>query len=135
MTYLLDTNICIYIIKNQYVDLVKKLRVVGIENVGISTITLAELEFGVANSNRPSETMTRLYEFLVPFTIIDFNMDSARYYGKIRKELKDLGQPIGPMDLLIAAIALAHNQTLVTNNVKKFEKVTELKIENWITSY
>ncbi len=133
MSYLLDTNICIYIIKNQYVDLVKKLREVGIENVAISTITIAELEYGVANSNQLSETMTRLYEFLVPFAIIDFDMDSARYYAKIRKELKDLGQPIGSMDTLIAAIALAHQQTLVTNTVKEFAKVIGLKIENWIT--
>jgi tRNA(fMet)-specific endonuclease VapC len=132
MTYLLDTNICIYIIKNQYVDLVKKLRRVGIENVGISTITIAELEYGVANSRTPGETMTRLYEFLVPFSIIDFGLGAARFYGKIRKELKDQGQPIGPMDTLIAAIALAHGQILVTNNVKGFTKVSGLKIENWI---
>ncbi len=113
-------------------DLVKKLREVGIESVAISTITIAELECGVANSNQLSETMTRLYEFLVPFAIIDFDMDSARYYAKIRKELKDLGQPIGSMDTLIAAIALAHQQTLVTNTVKEFAKVIGLKIENWI---
>lgn len=132
MRFLLDTNICIYIIKNQYVQLVKKLRQTGVENIGISTITVAELEYGVANSNRPAESMTKLYEFLVPFTIIDFDMDSARFYGKIRKELKDIGQPIGPMDTLISSIALAHGFTLVTNNVKEFARVPKLKIENWI---
>ncbi len=133
MTFLLDTNICIYIIKNRYVDLVKKLRAVGIEQVGISTITIAELEFGVANSVRPEETMSKLYEFLVPFTIVDFDMHAARYYGKIRKVLKDLGQPIGPMDTLIASIGLAHGLTLVTNNEKEFARVPDLKIENWIS--
>lgn len=133
MTYLLDTNICIYIIKNRYVDLVKKLREVGIENVGISTITVAELEYGVANSAKPGETMAKLYEFLVPFAILDFDMHAARHYGRIRKTLKDIGQPIGPLDMLIAAIALAQGQALVTNNVKEFARVPGLKIENWIT--
>lgn len=132
MTFLLDTNICIYIIKNRYVDLVKKLRVVGIEQVGISTITIAELEFGVANSVRPEETMSKLYEFLVPFNILDFEMHAARYYGKIRKLLKGMGQPIGTMDMLIASIALANDLTLVTNNEKEFTRVPDLRIENWI---
>ena len=133
MKYLLDTNICIYIIKNRFVSLVKKLREVGIENVGVSTITIAELEYGVANSSRPGESMTKLYEFLVPFSILDFDMDATRYYGKIRKELNDIGQPIGPMDTLIAAIALAHGQTLVTNNAKEFSRVADLKIQNWVS--
>jgi len=132
MKYLLDTNICIYIIKNRYVELAQKLREVGIENVGVSTITIAELEYGVANSNRPDESMAKLYEFLVPFIVVDFDMDSARYYGKIRKELKDIGQPIGPLDTLISAIALSQGATLVTNNVKEFARVTHLKIEKWI---
>lgn len=132
MKYLLDTNICIYVIKNRYVELVGKLREVGIENVGISTITVAELEYGVANSNRPAESMTKLYEFLVPFTIMDFDMNSTRYYGKISKELKGLGQPVGPMDTLIASIALAHDLTLVTNNAKEFARVAGLRLENWI---
>lgn len=132
MTYLLDTDICIYIIKNRYVSLVKKLRRVGIENVGISAVTVAELEYGVSNSDRSGESRARLYEFMVPFAFIDFDLNAARQYGKIRKELKDLGQPIGPMDTLIAAIAMAHGQILVTNNGKEFGKVPGLKTENWI---
>lgn len=132
MTYLLDTDICIYIIKNRYVSLIKKLRRVGIENVGISAVTVAELEYGVSNSDRSGESRARLYEFMAPFAFIDFDLNAARQYGKIRKELKDLGQPIGPMDTLIAAIAMAHGQTLVTNNGKEFGKVPGLKTENWI---
>ena len=134
MKYLLDTDICIYIIKNRFVELINKLREVGIENVGISTITIAELEYGVANSNRPQESMARLYEFLVPFSIIDFNFDCARCYGKIRKHLKDQGQPIGPLDTLISAIAMAQGHTLVTNNVKEFSRIPDLKIENWVNT-
>ena len=132
MTYLLDTDICIYIIKNRFVGLIKKLRRVGIENVGISAVTVAELEYGVSNSDRSGESRARLYEFMVPFAFIDFDLNAARQYGKIRKELKDLGQPIGPMDTLIAAIAMAHGQILVTNNGKEFGKVPGLKTENWI---
>lgn len=132
MTYLLDTDICIYIIKNRFVGLIKKLRRVGIENVGISAVTVAELEYGVSNSDRSGESRARLYEFMVPFAFIDFDLNAARQYGKIRKELKDLGQPIGPMDILIAAIAMAHGHTLVTNNAKEFGKVPGLKTENWI---
>jgi tRNA(fMet)-specific endonuclease VapC len=132
MTYLLDTDICIYIIKNRFVGLIKKLRRVGIENVGISAVTVAELEFGVSSSDRSGESRARLYEFMVPFAFVDFDLNAARQYGKIRKELKDLGQPIGPMDTMIAAIAMARGQTLVTNNGKKFGKVPGLKTENWI---
>jgi tRNA(fMet)-specific endonuclease VapC len=132
MTYLLDTDICIYIIKSRFVGLVKKLRRVGIENVGISAITVAELEYGVSNSDRSGESRAKLYEFMVPFTFVDFDLNAARQYGKIRKELKDLGQPIGPLDTMIAAIAMARGKTLVTNNVKEFGKVPGLKTENWI---
>lgn len=132
MTYLLDTDICISIIKNRFVGLIKKLRRVGIENVGISAITIAELEYGVSNSDRSGESRARLYEFMVPFAFIDFDLNAARQYGKIRKELKERGQPIGPMDTMIAAIAMAHGQTLVTNNGKEFGKVPGLKTENWI---
>jgi tRNA(fMet)-specific endonuclease VapC len=132
MTYLLDTDICIYTIKNRFAGLVKKLRQVGIENVGVSSITVAELEYGVSNSNRSGESRAKLYEFMVPFAFFDFDLNAARQYGKIRKELKDLGQPIGPMDMLIASIAMANGQTLVTNNTKEFGKVPGLKTENWI---
>ena len=134
MTYLLDTDICIYILKNRFVGLVKKLRRVGIENVGISAITVAELEYGVLNSDRSGESRTKLYEFMIPFAFIDFDLNAARHYGKIRKELQDLGQPIGPMDTMIAAIAMTNGTTLVTNNVKEFGKVPGLKTENWIAA-
>ncbi len=131
MKYLLDTDICIYVLKHRYLRLVEKLRRVGIENVGVTTITLAELEYGVANSQKPAETTARLYEFLAPFSFLDFDADSARHYGGIRKTLKDQGRPIGPMDILIASVALAHDRVLVTNNIGEFTRVPGLKIENW----
>ena len=112
--------------------IVNKLGKVGVENVAVSAITIAELEFGVAGCKQPEETKIKLYEFLSPFTIIDFDVNAAQYYGKIRNELKEMGQIIGPMDMLIASISLAQKMTLVTNNVKEFARVPELKIENWV---
>ena len=131
MKYLLDTNICIYIIKKQYPEVVAKLVKTGFENIAISSITLAEMEFGAANSNRSFEAQAALLEFILPFEILDFNSDAASCYGKIRKELKDKGQPISDMDLLIASIAMTNNLTLVTNNEKEFRRIPELKVENW----
>lgn len=131
MKYLLDTNICIYLIKNQYPEVLSKLLRVGFDKIGISTITLAELEYGVANSNRTFEVQTALLEFILPFEILDFNYSAASFYGKIRKELKDKGQPISDMDMLIASIAMANELIMVTNNEKEFKRISGLKIENW----
>ncbi len=132
MMYLLDTNICIYIIKNQYLEIINKLDKVGIDKIGVSSVTIAEMEYGIAKSLKPKEAEAKLYEFLVPFEIYDFTISSARYYGRIRAELTKFGTPIGPMDMLIASIALSNEMTLVTNNVKEFERIRNLKIENWI---
>jgi len=132
MNYLLDTNICIYIIKNQYIDIAKKIEKVGIENIFVSTITVAEMEYGISKSSKPKESEAKLYEFLVPFTIVDFDLNAARYYGKIRNQLTQKGTPIGAMDLLIASIGLANEFVVVTNNEKEFERVPSLKIQNWI---
>ena len=131
MKYLLDTNICIYLIKKQYPEILSKLLRVGFDKIGISTITLAELEYGVANSNRTFEVQTALLEFILPFEILDFNYTAASFYGKIRKELKDKGQPISDMDMLIASIAMANELIMVTNNEKEFKRISGLKIENW----
>jgi len=131
MKYLLDTNICIYLIKKQYPEILSKLLKVGFDKIGISTITLAELEFGVANSTRSVEAQTALLEFILPFEVLDFGYNAASFYGRIRKELKDKGQPISDMDMLIAAIAMANELIVVTNNEKEFKRITGLKIENW----
>ena len=99
MKYLLDTNICIYLIKKQYPEIISRLLRVGFDKIGISTITIAELEYGVANSNHFMEAHAALLEFILPFEILDFNYGAASFYGKIRKELKDKGQPISDMDM------------------------------------
>jgi tRNA(fMet)-specific endonuclease VapC len=131
MKYLLDTNICIYLIKKQYPEILSKLLRVGFDKIGISTITLAELEYGAANSNHSEEVQTALLEFILPFEIFDFNYGAASVYGKIRKELKDKGQPISDMDMLIASIAMANDLIVVTNNQKEFSRISRLKIDNW----
>jgi tRNA(fMet)-specific endonuclease VapC len=124
--YLLDTNICIYLIKKQYPEIVARLLKTGFNN-----ITLAELEYGVANSIRSFEAQTALLEFIIPFEIIDFTCTAASFYGKIRKDLKDKGQPVSDMDMLIASVAMANGLVVVTSNEKEFRRIPGLKIENW----
>ena len=131
MKYLLDTNICIYIIKKQHPEVITRLIKVGFTKKAISTITIAELEYGVSNSQRSFEAQTALLEFLMPFETIDFNSNAASYYGKIRKELKDKGTPVSDMDMLIASVAMANELILVTNNEREFKRISGLKIENW----
>ena len=131
MRYLLDTNICIYMIKRQHPEIIKKVLKIGFEDIGVSTISLAELEYGVANSSRPQEAQAALFEFIIPFEMFDFTVAAASYYGKIRKELKEKGQPIGEMDMLIASIAMANELIVVTNNEKEFRRISILRVENW----
>jgi tRNA(fMet)-specific endonuclease VapC len=131
MRYLLDTNICIYLIKKQFPDIIPRLLQVGFDKVAISSITIAELEYGVANSSKSQQAQLALLQFIIPFEIIDFTVDAASWYGRIRKELKTKGLPIGAMDMLIAAIALANDLSLVTNNEREFRRIAGLKIENW----
>ena len=132
MTYLFDTNICIYIIKNKYKQIAKKMQEVGIEEICISSITVAELEYGIAKSSKKEENRLALLEFLIPFTILDFDQNDATKYGQLRYNLQKAGTPIGNMDLLIASQALARDMTLITNNEKEFSRIQGLKIENWI---
>jgi tRNA(fMet)-specific endonuclease VapC len=101
------------------------------EEIAISTITIAELQYGVYRSQHIDQNRVALLEFLVPFNIIDFDQTAAALYGSIRASLESEGTPIGPMDLLLSAQALAHNLVLITNNEKEFRRVDGLKIENW----
>ena len=131
MKYLLDTNICIYLIKKQFPEILSKLLKVGFDRIAISTITVAELEYGVCNSSRSVEAQTALLEIILPFTILDFSYNAASVYGRIRKELKAKEQPISDMDMLIASVAMANELIVATNNEKEFRRISGLKIENW----
>ena len=132
MKYLLDTNICIYIINHKPPSAVEYIRKKKADEIGISTITIAELEYGVYRSQKPDQNRIALLEFLVPFQIFDFDQLAASSYGQIRKALEMKGKPIGPMDLLIASIAISRSLILVTNNEKEFKQIKELEIENWV---
>jgi tRNA(fMet)-specific endonuclease VapC len=131
MKFILDTNICIYIIKKKPAQVFEKFKGLSLGSVGISSITLAELEYGVKKSAQPEKNQTALNQFLIPLEIFDFDIRAAAAYGKIRAELESNGIPIGPLDTLIAAHAKSLEATLVTNNEKEFRRVTGLKIENW----
>ncbi len=130
--YLLDTNICIYIIKQKPIEVLHRLSEISPVDIGISSITVAELEFGVRKSKFVEQNEHALRLFLHPFEIHVFDDICAHHYGIIRSELEKQGEVIGSMDMLIAAQALALEKRLVTNNVREFKKVPRLQIENWV---
>ena len=126
IAFMLDTNICIYIIKKKPEQVLGRLKNTRISDIGVSSITLSELEYGAAKSSRPDQNRIALIEFLVPLEILPYNDMAAREYGRIRASLERHGTPIGSMDMLIAAHALSLNCTLVTNNEREFSRVTSL---------
>ncbi len=132
MKYLLDTNTCIYIINKKPPSAVSRIRSKQAEEIAISTITIAELEYGVYRSQHADQNRIALLEFLVPFIILDFDQSAAAIYGSIRASLQSKGTPIGPMDLLLAAQAMSQQLVIVTNNEKEFRRIEGLQIENWI---
>lgn len=132
--YLLDTNICIYIIKNKPAEILRMLQKKSKKDILISAITVAELQYGVEKSKFVEKNRIALLEFLSIFKIIDFDDKDAVEFGKIKTNLEKQGKIIGPMDLLISAQAQSRKLILVTNNVKEFERIDSLKIENWANS-
>ena len=130
--YLLDTNICIYLIKDKDPALKLKLYNKGIGCCAISAITLAELSYGVEKSSKVEQNKLALGLFLAPFELLPFSTNAAFYYGSIRQKLDLRGEIIGGYNLLIAAHALAEGLTLVTNNLAEFSRVDGLSVENWV---
>jgi len=131
MEYLLDTNICIYIIKKRPINVFERFKNLSIGSIGISSITLAELQYGIMKSSNPEKNQEALDKFLTPLEIIDFDFNATIEYGKIRADLEKKGTPIGPLDTLIAAHAKSLDLVMITNNEKEFERVQGLKIDNW----
>jgi tRNA(fMet)-specific endonuclease VapC len=131
MKYLRDTNICIELIRRQPINILNRLTARRVGDVGVSTITVAELQHGVAKSSHSEQNLAALEQFLLPLAIADFGYDAAVVYGQIRAQLEKRGTPIGSMNLLIAAHALSLDTILVTNNVKEFARVPRLKGEDW----
>ncbi|PIE74425.1 MAG: VapC toxin family PIN domain ribonuclease [Deltaproteobacteria bacterium] len=130
--YLIDTNICIYIMNNRPQEVIQKCRSIEVGNIYISSITTSELCYGVSKSQKVEENTKRLEEFLKPFIITPYSEEASYFYGKIRAKLENQGNIIGPLDMLIAAHALSKNLTLVTNNIKEFSRIKTLKVENWV---
>lgn len=129
---LLDTNICIYIIKKKPMDVLRILKKKAKKDIFISSITIAELEYGVAKSMYPEKNKISLIEFLSIFNILNFDDKDAVEFGAIKSKLEKSGKIIGPMDLLLSAQAKSKKLTLVTNNIREFERIDGLKIENWV---
>lgn len=134
MQYMLDTNICIYLIKEKSVQLIRRFQKNQIEDIGISSITLSELEFGIEKSHHKQKNRLALTHFLAPLQIAVYDSHAAQHYGRVRYQLENQGKPIGPLDTMIAAHALSLHCTLITNNEREFSRVANLKIENWVSS-
>jgi tRNA(fMet)-specific endonuclease VapC len=127
--HLLETDTCIYIIKRKPQQAIARLQSLDIATVAISSVTLSELEYGVAKSSKPEQNRLALAKFVAPLEILPYDDQAAVHYGRIRAELERRGTPIGPLDTLAAAHALALDATLVTNNVREFSRVPGLVIE------
>lgn len=130
--YLLDTNICIYIINKRPGRVVSKIKELKPSHVKLSSISLGELEYGVSKSEHRERNRNALMDFVSAFDILKFDDDDAEIYGLLRADLERKGKVIGPYDMQIAAQALARDLVLVTNNTDEFSRVINLQLENWV---
>ena len=132
MKVMLDTNTCIAIIKRKPPQVLRRFNAYKVGEIGISWITLAELEFGVAESQHQEKNEAALDEFVLPLEIATFNREAARVYGRIRAALENKGTPIGSLDTMIGAHALALGVTLATNNTREFSRIKGLTVVDWL---
>lgn len=132
MRYMLDTNICIYIIKNRPSHVREKFHEFSVGDLVLSTITISELMHGVYKSQLIEKNLKALEKFLLPFDIVDYDYNASIEYGKIRSKLEKEGRVIGGLDMQIGAHARSLGMTLVSNNIKEFERIDGLKLENWV---
>ena len=131
MKWMLDTNICIDIIKERPRSVLDRFKDHAVGDIGISVLTLAELEYGVSASSRPAKNREPLDQFVSPLEIAPFGRAATAAYGRLRAALEKRGQMIGSMDLLIAAHAVGLDVRLVTHNSREFGRVPGLTIEDW----
>jgi len=132
MKYMLDTNICIYLIKQQPRGVIDKFQGIIPGEIAISSVTVAEMMYGVGKSQHKERNKSALESFLAPLEIVDFDFKAAQHYGAIRAYLEKMGIPIGAYDLMIAAHALSLGLILVTNNEREFQRIPDLIVENWV---
>lgn len=131
MKYMLDTDTCIYVINKRPQSVFDRFKQERVGNIGLSSITLSELRYGAEKSPNPAKNLMALEDFITPLEILDYGEEEAEEYGRIRSHLEKRGEPIGSMDMLIAAHAKSLGVTLVTNNGREFKRVPELPIETW----
>jgi len=131
MSYLLDTNTCIYFLNERSESLVRRIKSTHPREIVVCSIVKAELHYGALKSARPMENLRKQKEFLQQFGSLPFDDNAANEYGRIRSGLEKIGMPIGPNDLFIAAIAIVNDVILVTDNIKEFERIQGLQLENW----
>lgn len=132
-TYFLDTNICAYILNGRFPALTKRFLKCAKSDVKISAVVLYELYYGAEKSQQRERNSGKIQTFISEIEVVAFDERAAEYAGKIRADLERKGQIIGGNDIMIAAVALANNAALVTNNVREFERVQGLAFENWVT--
>jgi tRNA(fMet)-specific endonuclease VapC len=132
MKYMLDTNICIYLIKQQPREVIDKFKGIALSDIAISTVTVAEMMYGVGKSQYKEKNKAALQAFLAPLEMVDFDFTAAQQYGVVRAYLEKIGKPIGAYDLMIAAHALSLGLVLVTNNEQEFLRIPDLIVENWV---
>ncbi|NBF40799.1 MAG: PIN domain-containing protein [Spirochaetes bacterium] len=131
MTYLIDTNICIYLVREKDLELTQRFEEHRLYEIGVSAVTVAELQYGVAKSRQVERNRRALLRFLTPFEILPFDDKDAELFGILRARLEAEGRTIGPYDLELAAQALARGLILVTNNEGEFRRIPGLPVENW----
>lgn len=132
MKYMLDTNICIGLIRHKPQKLIRRLTRCEPGDVGVSSITVAELAHGANKSNQIEQNLSALEQFLLPIELADFDQQASAAYGIVRAFLERAGKLIGSMDMLIGAHALSLGVILVTNNTHEFQRILKLKIEDWM---
>ena len=130
--YLLDTNICIYVLKNSYPALTEKVFSFSPAFIAMSSVTVFELEYGAAKSNWGERTRLKLAQFLAPFSILPFDCDDAVTAGRIRGILEKQGSIIGSYDYQIAAQGITKGLTVVTHNTREFERIPGIILEDWV---
>ncbi|MFA6455203.1 MAG: type II toxin-antitoxin system VapC family toxin [Bacteroidota bacterium] len=131
MKYLLDTNICSYIVRKRPKSAIDKFKSIPLGDIGISVITVCDLESGIPGSSHPDRLRSAIDTFLSPFSIVEYQQSDAIAFGKVDFYLQSKGIPIGDLDTLIASQAMSRELILITNNVKHYSRVHALKYETW----
>jgi tRNA(fMet)-specific endonuclease VapC len=131
MRFMLDTDTCIFLIRRKPPQLLQRIMSCTPGDLGVSAITLAELEYGVAKSSQPDRNRNALAEFLFPIEVAPFDEEAGRAYGAVRAHLESKGTPIGSLDALIGAHALSRGITLITNNTRAFKCILRLQVADW----